>query len=178
MFWKKRRYIVVVLAFFGFFNVYSLRVNLSVAIVAMTENRTIDYGNGTYGYVRERWALRLLYRRQLENVFNVWLFLGTIFQLDFNRTGSHSEFIFLWIHSNSTCRWLFWSKVRRKYSKYFVFLKAFVKFGLMFHSSRHFSHRKKEYSNFNQTLDKFLDWRIFFFLNQNCLPMHKIVIFI
>lgn len=53
-FWKKRRYIVVVLAFFGFFNVYSLRVNLSVAIVAMTENRTIDYGNGTYGYVCER----------------------------------------------------------------------------------------------------------------------------
>lgn len=51
MFWKKRRYIVVLLAFFGFFNVYSLRVNLSVAIVAMTENRTIDYNNGTYGYV-------------------------------------------------------------------------------------------------------------------------------
>lgn len=50
-FWKKRRYIVVVLAFFGFFNVYSLRVNLSVAIVAMTENRTVDYGNGTYGHV-------------------------------------------------------------------------------------------------------------------------------
>lgn len=55
MFWKKRRYIVVILAFFGFFNVYSLRVNLSVAIVAMTENRTIDYGNGTYGYVWETW---------------------------------------------------------------------------------------------------------------------------
>lgn len=51
MFWKKRRYIVVVLAFFGFFNVYSLRVNLSVAIVAMTENRTVDYGNGTKGHV-------------------------------------------------------------------------------------------------------------------------------
>ncbi|KAG4073805.1 hypothetical protein HA402_001029 [Bradysia odoriphaga] len=50
MFWKKRRYIVVVLAFFGFFNVYSLRVNLSVAIVAMTENRTIEYANGTYGH--------------------------------------------------------------------------------------------------------------------------------
>jgi len=49
MFWKKRRYIVVILAFFGFFNVYSLRVNLSVAIVAMTENRTV-YNNGTIGY--------------------------------------------------------------------------------------------------------------------------------
>lgn len=39
------------MAFFGFFNVYSLRVNLSVGIVAMTENRTIHYENGTIGYV-------------------------------------------------------------------------------------------------------------------------------
>lgn len=37
-FWQKRRYIVVVLAFFGYFSSYSLRVNLSVAIVAMTAN--------------------------------------------------------------------------------------------------------------------------------------------
>lgn len=51
MFWKKRRYVVVILAFFGFFNVYSLRVNLSVAIVAMTEHRPITYENGTTGYV-------------------------------------------------------------------------------------------------------------------------------
>ncbi|XP_037934645.1 sialin-like [Teleopsis dalmanni] len=45
-FWRKRRYIVVLLAFFGFFNVYSMRVNLSVAIVAMTENRTTIDANG------------------------------------------------------------------------------------------------------------------------------------
>lgn len=51
MFWKRRRYIVVFMAFLGFFNVYSLRVNLSVAIVAMTENRTVHYENGTVGYV-------------------------------------------------------------------------------------------------------------------------------
>lgn len=50
-FWQKRRYIVVLMAFFGFFNVYTLRVNLSVGIVAMTENRTIYYSNGTVGYV-------------------------------------------------------------------------------------------------------------------------------
>jgi ACS family sodium-dependent inorganic phosphate cotransporter len=50
MFWKRRRYMVVVMSFFGFFNLYSLRVNLSIAIVAMTQhrNRTIDNGNGTY----------------------------------------------------------------------------------------------------------------------------------
>lgn len=50
-FWQKRRYIVTLMAFFGFFNVYALRVNLSVAIVAMTENRTVYYENGTIGYV-------------------------------------------------------------------------------------------------------------------------------
>lgn len=50
-FWRKRRYIVVLMSFCGFFNVYSLRVNLSVAIVAMTENRTVYYPNGTVGYV-------------------------------------------------------------------------------------------------------------------------------
>jgi len=46
-FWRKRRYTVVLMAFFGFFNVYSLRVNLSVAIVAMTEMRDVTLANGT-----------------------------------------------------------------------------------------------------------------------------------
>ncbi|KAJ6643258.1 Sialin [Pseudolycoriella hygida] len=46
-FWKKKRNLVVVLAFFGFFNVYALRVNLSVAIVAMTDNRTVTLSNGS-----------------------------------------------------------------------------------------------------------------------------------
>jgi len=35
------------MSFCGFFNVYILRVNLSVAIVAMTENRTVTAENGT-----------------------------------------------------------------------------------------------------------------------------------
>lgn len=41
---------VAILAFFGFFNVYSLRVNLSIGIVAMTENKsiTLEDGNTTY----------------------------------------------------------------------------------------------------------------------------------
>ncbi|XP_030764123.1 sialin-like [Sitophilus oryzae] len=46
-FWKKRRYVVATLAFFGFFNVYSLRVNLSIAIVAMTQDRYETLENGT-----------------------------------------------------------------------------------------------------------------------------------
>lgn len=52
-FWRKQRYIVVLLAFFGFFNVYSLRVNLSVAIVAMTENRTVTDADGNISYEQD-----------------------------------------------------------------------------------------------------------------------------
>ena len=52
-FWQKRRYVVVLLAFFGFFNVYSLRVNLSVAIVAMTENRTVFDDNGNESWEQD-----------------------------------------------------------------------------------------------------------------------------
>lgn len=52
-FWRKQRYIVVLLAFFGFFNVYSLRVNLSVAIVAMTENRTVTDADGNVSYEQD-----------------------------------------------------------------------------------------------------------------------------
>jgi ACS family sodium-dependent inorganic phosphate cotransporter len=46
-FWKRRRFVVAVLAFFGFFSVYALRVNLSVAIVAMTAVRNETLENGT-----------------------------------------------------------------------------------------------------------------------------------
>ncbi len=31
--WRKRRYLLVVLVFFGFINIYTLRINLSVGIV-------------------------------------------------------------------------------------------------------------------------------------------------
>ncbi|XP_045207494.2 sialin-like [Mercenaria mercenaria] len=39
-----KRYIVGIMAFFGFCNIYALRVNLSVAIVAMTSNHTRNLG--------------------------------------------------------------------------------------------------------------------------------------
>uniref|UniRef100_A0A6P7FXI1 Sialin n=1 Tax=Diabrotica virgifera virgifera TaxID=50390 RepID=A0A6P7FXI1_DIAVI len=45
-FWKIRRYIVALLAFLGFFNLYTLRVNLSVAIVDMTQKKNITLENG------------------------------------------------------------------------------------------------------------------------------------
>lgn len=45
--WKKRRYLVVLMAFLGFINIYTLRINLSVGIVAMTENRTVEHANGS-----------------------------------------------------------------------------------------------------------------------------------
>lgn len=55
-FWQKRRYLVVFMAFLGFCNVYTLRVNLSVGIVAMTENRTVHYENGTVGHVSDEYT--------------------------------------------------------------------------------------------------------------------------
>lgn len=63
-FWQKRRYILVFLAFFGFFNAYSLRVNLSVGIVAMTEVRTVHYANGTVGHVSTRYISYRLHQIQ------------------------------------------------------------------------------------------------------------------
>lgn len=42
-----KRYMVAFLSFLGFVNVYSLRVNLSVAIVAMVTSKTDVYPNGT-----------------------------------------------------------------------------------------------------------------------------------
>ncbi|XP_044010155.1 sialin-like [Aphidius gifuensis] len=39
-FWKKHRIIIAILAFFGFFTLMVLRVNLSIAIIAMTTSDT------------------------------------------------------------------------------------------------------------------------------------------
>lgn len=48
-FWRKRRYIVVMMVHLGYIANYSMRVNLSVAIVEMTKNRTVLYEDGTSG---------------------------------------------------------------------------------------------------------------------------------
>ncbi|VVC38189.1 Major facilitator superfamily,Major facilitator superfamily domain [Cinara cedri] len=47
-FWKKRRNLVAFLAFLGFFNLYALRVNLTVGIVAMTSS--IDTRPGEFDW--------------------------------------------------------------------------------------------------------------------------------
>ncbi|XP_053684989.1 vesicular glutamate transporter 2.1-like isoform X1 [Sabethes cyaneus] len=49
-FWKRRRFVVVLMAFLGFTNLYTMRINLSVAIVAMTENRTVLHEDGSVEY--------------------------------------------------------------------------------------------------------------------------------
>ncbi|XP_018336581.1 sialin isoform X2 [Agrilus planipennis] len=51
--WKRRRYIISLLGFLGFLNIYTMRVTLSIAIVAMTENKTVTLENGTITHVQE-----------------------------------------------------------------------------------------------------------------------------
>lgn len=46
-----KRYVLAILSFFGFFNVYCLRVDLSVALVAMTNNHTRVKTDGTEYWV-------------------------------------------------------------------------------------------------------------------------------
>lgn len=46
-FYFKKRYLIVFLAFLGFFNLYMMRVDLSVAIVAMTKNVTVELEDGS-----------------------------------------------------------------------------------------------------------------------------------
>lgn len=46
-FWKRRRYFVVMMAFFGLFNVYALRINMSVAIVDMTDFKNVTHEDGS-----------------------------------------------------------------------------------------------------------------------------------
>lgn len=47
MIWRKRRYIVVVLLFFAFFNLYATRVDMSMAINIMTDFKNLTDKNGT-----------------------------------------------------------------------------------------------------------------------------------
>lgn len=99
-FWRKRRYIVVVMAFCGFFNVYSLRVNLSVGIVAMTENRTVHYENGTIGWVSDWQSYMYVLNYMFTNWFpKLWpLHSGTRLPMGFQRERPNFELIFLGLH--------------------------------------------------------------------------------
>ncbi|CAG9864850.1 unnamed protein product [Phyllotreta striolata] len=45
--WKHKRYIVAILSFIGFMNIYALRTNLSIAIVDMTSVKNTVLPNGT-----------------------------------------------------------------------------------------------------------------------------------
>ena len=58
-----KRYILAILSFFGFFNVYCLRVDLSVALVAMTSNHTRVKYDGSEYWVRiiSMWKMFMVY---------------------------------------------------------------------------------------------------------------------
>lgn len=70
----KRRYVVACMAFFGFCVIYMLRVNLSVAIVAMTQNRTHTADDGTIAVYPD-----FTWERQTQGVILGSFFYGYIF---------------------------------------------------------------------------------------------------
>lgn len=45
--WTQRRYVLTFLVFCGYFNIYALRVNMSIGIVAMTQDQVETLENGT-----------------------------------------------------------------------------------------------------------------------------------
>ncbi|XP_050295381.1 sialin-like isoform X2 [Anthonomus grandis grandis] len=45
--WTQKRYVLTFLVFLGYFNIYCLRTNMSIGIVAMTQDRVITLSNGT-----------------------------------------------------------------------------------------------------------------------------------
>ena len=73
-----RRYLLLVLSFFGLFHVTLLRANLSVAVVAMKSNQTVTDSNGTETYVsqllipfaRRNYWVQLIYFEQNQAEFD------------------------------------------------------------------------------------------------------------
>ncbi|KAG8254560.1 hypothetical protein J6590_005110 [Homalodisca vitripennis] len=56
MFWRRRRHLVTFLIFLGISNIYMLRVNLNVAIVAMNSPYNVTLSNGTIVQARAQIA--------------------------------------------------------------------------------------------------------------------------
>lgn len=58
-FWLRKRYLIVFLTFMGYANLYTMRVDLSMAIVAITENRTVVNEDGNVTFDQDfRWDSR------------------------------------------------------------------------------------------------------------------------
>lgn len=120
------------MAFLGFFNVYSLRVNLSVGIVAMTEKRPIEFANGTIGYVS---CCVYLYCNEYV-VFIYFCFstvpgTGTRFPVGQQGTWTHIEFILLGLHHHTISGRIIWTENRREFGDYF-FASIFCSFEMVF----------------------------------------------
>ena len=88
----KRRYVVACLAFLGFCVIYMLRVNLSVAIVAMTANRTHTADDGTITVVN----IELECMSTMNLLHKIITVSG--FHLGKADSGRDLRIVFLWLH--------------------------------------------------------------------------------
>ncbi|KAL7051888.1 hypothetical protein ACKWTF_004681 [Chironomus riparius] len=46
----RKRYLIFLLGFFGYLNLYTMRVDFTIAIIKLTENRTVSNDDGSYTY--------------------------------------------------------------------------------------------------------------------------------
>ncbi|KAB0797495.1 hypothetical protein PPYR_08488 [Photinus pyralis] len=102
MIWKRRRYVVAIMAFFGFFNIYALRVNLSVGIVAMTTKTEVKLENETVTHVRKNRHTQILATTEYRTVTNI-----KKFDWDSRVQGYvHSSFFYSYILTQVPGGWL------------------------------------------------------------------------
>lgn len=75
-----KRYVIVLLAFFGYINMYCLRTNLSMAIVQMTSGHNITLANGTIEYQVSAFKLSFFTLHCDQGHFGVFFHLKFFFQ--------------------------------------------------------------------------------------------------
>lgn len=94
--WTQRRYVLTFLVFCGYFNIYALRVNMSIGIVAMTQNQVETLENGT--------EISLVSHRVINLVKPTWFALGGGVYVGQHPSGLHSKFVFLRLPDHPTTR--------------------------------------------------------------------------
>ena len=104
-----KRYILSLLAFFGFFNAYVLRSNLSIAIIAMVRSRFDSTKNSSSIVNKTKMKMKKL-------ELNVFFSSLDRLRLEYKNSRLRSFVILLQLHSRTDSRWIFSNDSRRESS--------------------------------------------------------------